>query len=131
MSRTALFDVLFELAESETVEAAEGERWRRASSRLIGLRLVRLESLDSGGGAGLSATVVYNADMYGAATVAQMMRHFEVLLEAATADPERRIDDITLLSEAEEHQQLAEWNATVARNPRTRRSTSFPRSKSR
>ncbi|MDQ3257052.1 MAG: amino acid adenylation domain-containing protein, partial [Acidobacteriota bacterium] len=60
---------------------------------------------------------VYNADIYDAETIAQMMRHFRVVLDAVAVDANRRIDDIVLLDTDEEHQQLVEWNATHAAYP--------------
>ena len=49
-----------------------------------------------------------------------MLRHFEVLIDALASDPEQRIDDITLLSTAEEQQQLSGWNNTEASYPADR-----------
>jgi amino acid adenylation domain-containing protein len=41
-----------------------------------------------------------------------MLRHFRTLLEGIVANPEQRISELQLLTEAEKHQLLVEWNDT-------------------
>jgi len=117
MSRTALFDVLFELEEGAESPVAFGAARARLIDTNLGYGKYDVHLSMRGGADGLSATVVYNADLYDEATVGRMMRHFAVLLAAVASDAERRIDDITLLSAAEEQQQLETWNATAASYP--------------
>src|SRR6185436_19521669 len=45
-------------------------------------------------------------------TVARLLTRFEVLLEAVTRDPEQAPSALALLSRAERHQVLEEWNDT-------------------
>src|SRR5262249_12643997 len=66
---------------------------------------------------GLSGSLVYNADIYDRLTAEQILRHFEALLETVAGDPVRPIDDIHLLSVAEERQQLETWNRTQGSYP--------------
>ncbi|NOT58294.1 MAG: amino acid adenylation domain-containing protein, partial [Deltaproteobacteria bacterium] len=61
---------------------------------------------------GLTAALVYNTDLFEAATIARVLRHFEILLEAVIADPEQRLSDLPLLTTAERRQLLVEWNET-------------------
>ena len=96
-----------------------------ARAQLEGLRLEGME-VDSGkakfdltlelreGGGGFSGSFEYSTDLFDAATVEQLARHFEALVAAAVAEPERPIDDLPLLSAAEERQLLVEWNDTAA-----------------
>ena len=63
------------------------------------------------------AAFVYNTDLFEAATIARMLGHFQTLLEAAVADPERRLSDLPLLTEAERQQLLVEWNDTKTDHP--------------
>ena len=42
----------------------------------------------------------------------RMASHFQTLLEGIVANPEQRISDLPLLTEAEKHQLLVEWNNT-------------------
>jgi len=66
---------------------------------------------------GVTGTVEYNTDLFDAATIKRMVSHFRILLESAVANPERRLSELSLLSEEERHQQLVEWNDTGAEFP--------------
>jgi len=61
---------------------------------------------------GLEGAVEYSSDLFDAATIARMLLHFQVLLEAIVADPEQRLSALPLLTDAERHQLLVEWNDT-------------------
>ena len=61
---------------------------------------------------------MYNTDLFEAATIARMLGHFQILLEAMVADPEQRLSDLPLLTEAERQQLLVEWNDTKTDYPR-------------
>ena len=63
---------------------------------------------------GLVGTVEYATDLLDAATVDRLVLHYERLLTAALAAPERPAAELPLLSPAERHQAVAEWNDTVA-----------------
>ena len=67
---------------------------------------------------GLEGYVRYSADLFEAATVRRLLDHFEVLLEAAAANPDRRVSDLPLLTPAEQDA-LARWNQTSTLYPRT------------
>jgi amino acid adenylation domain-containing protein len=54
----------------------------------------------------------YRAELFAAPTIARMFDHFQRLLEAIVADPERCIGDLPMLTAAERHQLLVEWNDT-------------------
>ena len=66
---------------------------------------------------GLIATFAYNTDLFEDATIALMLGHFTTLLEAVVANPEGRVSDLPLLSEAERQQLLLEWNDTKTDDP--------------
>jgi amino acid adenylation domain-containing protein len=66
----------------------------------------------------LVGTFEYNADLFDAATISRMMAHFQNLLDAIIADPERRISDFLFLTEPERRQLLVDWNDTKADYPR-------------
>ena len=61
---------------------------------------------------GLTAALVYNTDLFEVGTIARMLGNFQTLLEAVVADPEQRLSDLPLLTEAERQQLLVEWNDT-------------------
>ena len=61
---------------------------------------------------GLGGEVEYSTALFDAATIERMMGHFRVLLEAICADPTQPVWQLPLLTPAEAHQLLVEWNAT-------------------
>jgi amino acid adenylation domain-containing protein/non-ribosomal peptide synthase protein (TIGR01720 family) len=117
MSRTALFDVLFNFENEEPTELNCGSASARIIETNLGYGKYDLNLSLRREADGLSGVLVYNADIYDDFTITQMMRHFEVILDAVTSIPDRRIDDIVLLSDEEEHQQLVTWNSTQASYP--------------
>jgi amino acid adenylation domain-containing protein len=66
----------------------------------------------------LSCVFQYNADLFEAATIERMAGHFQNLLEGIIINPEQRISDLPLLTEAERHRILVEWNDTKSDYPK-------------
>ncbi|ARU60371.1 hypothetical protein CBW65_04300 [Tumebacillus avium] len=66
---------------------------------------------------GLVAKFEYNTDLFDESTIVRMAQHFENLLSAAVANPERSIATLPLLSEAEHQQVVFEWNDTAIEVP--------------
>ncbi|MCP4656487.1 MAG: amino acid adenylation domain-containing protein, partial [bacterium] len=60
----------------------------------------------------LRGAVQYSIDLFDAATVHRLIGHLRTLLAAAAADPERRLSQLSLLTEAERHALLLEWSHT-------------------
>ena len=58
------------------------------------------------------ATFEYRTDLFVPATIKRMADHLQTLLAGATADPDIRVSDLPLLTEAERQHMLADWNAT-------------------
>ncbi|HWM91847.1 MAG TPA: amino acid adenylation domain-containing protein [Thermoanaerobaculia bacterium] len=54
----------------------------------------------------------YSRDLFDRATIARLLGSLTGLLEAAAAEPGRRLSELPLLSTAEQHQALVEWNDT-------------------
>jgi amino acid adenylation domain-containing protein len=109
LSRNPLFQVMFVLhsASLRTVElpgstlsAVEGD----SETAHFDLTLEMAETEQ-----GLTATFVYNTDLFDGGTIARMLENFQTLLEAVVADPAQRLSDLPLLRETE-RQQLMEWN---------------------
>ena len=69
---------------------------------------------------GLKGRLVYNADLFDDATIERMLGHLQTLLQGIVEDPDRHLSELPLLSEAERHQLLFEWNDTVTKYPRDR-----------
>lgn len=59
----------------------------------------------------------YNTDLFSATTISLMSEHFESLLESIVRDPLQPISILPLLTKAEKHKLLIEWNATRANYP--------------
>ena len=67
---------------------------------------------------GLICGIEYSEDLFEEATIKRMLGHFETLLESITANPDRPISDLPLLTKAEQ-EQLLEWNQTTTDYPRS------------
>ncbi|MCL8017553.1 amino acid adenylation domain-containing protein [Streptomyces sp. AS02] len=61
--------------------------------------------------------VEYAADLFDEATIRRLWDHYEVLLTAATAAPDRRVGELPYLTGDEVTRAVAEWNATEAAEP--------------
>ncbi|MGZ3460175.1 MAG: non-ribosomal peptide synthetase, partial [Archangium sp.] len=59
---------------------------------------------------GLSCTWEYSTDLFDRDTVVRMAGHFQKLLEGFAATPEAPLSELSLLSDGERHQMLAEWS---------------------
>jgi len=112
LSRNPLFQVMFVLHNASlrtielpglTLSPVEGD----SETAHFDLTLQILDTEQ-----GLTAAFVYNTDLFEAATIARMLGNFQTLLEAIVADPEQRLSDLPLLTEAERRQLLVEWNGT-------------------
>ena len=66
---------------------------------------------------GLAGYWEYDSDLFDATTVARFLGHFRLLLATATAEPERRLSDLPLLTAAERQAVLAEWTDTRVDRP--------------
>ncbi|HEY6548665.1 MAG TPA: condensation domain-containing protein, partial [Vicinamibacteria bacterium] len=67
----------------------------------------------------VAAQVLYNAELFDAASIERMLSHYLSLLEEAAVRPETRVSRLPLLSAAERAVAVKEWNATQADYPRT------------
>ena len=65
----------------------------------------------------LKGSAIFNTDLFDAETISRLLDHFHVLLEGIVADPDQRVADLPILSEAEKHQLLVEWNNTGGAPP--------------
>lgn len=61
---------------------------------------------------GLDGFIEYDTDLFDADTIDRMVGHFQTLLEGIAANPNQRISDLPILTEAERCRLLVEWNAT-------------------
>ena len=118
LSRNPLFQVMF------TVQNVP-----RADLRLPGLDVRRLD-IDTEASrfdftlyfteieAGLEGVLRFATDLFEPPTIERMLGHFEVLLGGIAADPDRRLSELPLLSEAERRTLITTWNDTRETYPR-------------
>ncbi|HEY9832541.1 MAG TPA: amino acid adenylation domain-containing protein [Stenomitos sp.] len=66
---------------------------------------------------GLTGGFEYSTDIFDEVTIARMAGHFQILLEGIVANPAQRLSELPLLTEAERHQLLIEWNDTNSEYP--------------
>ena len=59
----------------------------------------------------------YSTDLFDEARILRMLGHYQTLLESAALDPGQRLSELALLTEAERHQLLVEWNDTKVDYP--------------
>ncbi|NMF63752.1 non-ribosomal peptide synthetase, partial [Brasilonema octagenarum] len=66
---------------------------------------------------GLEGVWSYSADLFDATTITRIAQNFQTLLQAIVANPKERIAELPLLTTAERHQLLVEWNNTQVDYP--------------
>ena len=62
--------------------------------------------------------IEYSTDLFNRDRIERMAGHLQTLLEAIVADPDQSIATLPILTEAERHQILVEWNDTAADYPK-------------
>jgi amino acid adenylation domain-containing protein len=65
-------------------------------------------------GGGLGLGLEYNADLFDRVTAERMLGHLLSLLGEIAAAPQRRLEDLRLLTAGERHQVVAEWGRSLA-----------------
>ncbi len=114
MSHAPLFQVMFSLQNAlmPPIELAD-----------LSLTLVEIDSgtakfdltLDLTETAeGVRGWFEYNTDLFEVATIARMGEHLQTLLKGIVANPDLRLADLPLLTDAERHRLLVGWNDTQA-----------------
>ena len=116
--RHPLFQVLFALhSASEAALALDGLDVERVSPGSHGAKFdLTVTARESG--TTLRLTWQYATDLFDAATIESMAAHFTILLGAAAADPDGRIDALPMLSASERKRLLIDWNDTATAYPR-------------
>ncbi|MFG3700935.1 amino acid adenylation domain-containing protein [Micromonospora sp. NPDC047620] len=117
LSRNALFQVMVNLLNLPEQELAmTGLRVEQLTvepgTAQVDLALYAYDRPD-----GLLCCLEYNTALFDPGTAERMLAHLETLLTAFVADPDGRLADVEILTSAERHRQLGEWNATAAPVP--------------
>ncbi|MEP6515210.1 non-ribosomal peptide synthetase [Microcoleus vaginatus] len=66
----------------------------------------------------LALKIGYSSNRFEDSAIARMLGHLQTLLEGMTANPERKLSELPLLSAAERQQLLVQWNDTQADYPK-------------
>src|SRR2546421_10704551 len=66
---------------------------------------------------GIEAVLEYNTDLFEPATVKRMLAHWQQALQALVQQPDQRVADVSLLTEAERALLLDTWNTTQRAYP--------------
>ena len=110
LSRHPLFQVLFTLQDGGELKLSGLELiWMDTANDIAKFDLSFFISETE---TGLYAWFEYDTELFERPTIARMLRHFGVLLEGITANPETRLSELPILTDAEQ-EQLREWNQTT------------------
>lgn len=117
LSRNPLFQVMFQLYTPHDPGITIPNL--SVSRQILDSGTAKFDLLFSLGdrGSGLYGGIEYSTDLFEEATIIRLIGHYQRLLEEIIADPTSRIDEIPLLTPAEETQLLVEWNATTGAFP--------------
>lgn len=67
---------------------------------------------------GLMGVFEYNTDLFDRVTITRMVEHFRNLLSGIVKNPGQRLSELPLLTQAQRHQLLVEWNETQTKYPK-------------
>ncbi|KAB8332627.1 non-ribosomal peptide synthetase [Scytonema tolypothrichoides VB-61278] len=65
----------------------------------------------------LRGSLEYNTDLFNAETITRMVEHFRTMLSGIVTNPQARLSDLPVLTAAQLHQQVVEWNDTSTNYP--------------
>jgi amino acid adenylation domain-containing protein len=118
LGHSPLFQVLFILQNTPAEEAAApGLTLRPHLDVYHGVSRFDLTLSATETGGGLLGYLEFKTDLLEAATAARWLGHLGTLLAAAAAEPERRLSELPVLSDAERRQLLDDWNDTATEVP--------------
>src|SRR5581483_19946 len=120
MSRIALMDVLFQFENDPLLAMPMADVTARVIETNFGFGKYDLNFYVFDDSEGMSGVLAYNTDIYNEWLMAQMLRHFKVVLDILITDPGTLIKDIKLLGPHELKQQFDEWNRTEREYPKGR-----------
>jgi amino acid adenylation domain-containing protein/FkbM family methyltransferase len=66
---------------------------------------------------GLAGSMEYNTDLFDATTVKRMLGHYQTILASIIANPDQRLSQLAMLTDAERHHLLMDFNQTATLYP--------------
>src|SRR5712692_7629179 len=118
LSRNPLFQVAFQLFSAPSTTLVPPNQIPPLRSTDTGSVKLDLRFDLRQAAHGLQGHLEYNTDLFDSATVARIAGHFSTLLQGIVADPERRISELPILTQAEREQLFVQWNQTRADYPK-------------
>src|SRR5262249_17823932 len=120
LSHNPLFQVMF------TLQNAPRESLELSGLQLNSMKLddgvekfdLTLAMVESGGE--LAGVFSYSTDLFEAATIERMCRHYLNLLEEILVHPQCRVMELPFMSRQERQEIIVEWNQTATDYPRDR-----------
>ncbi|HEX6290947.1 MAG TPA: condensation domain-containing protein [Herpetosiphonaceae bacterium] len=109
MSRSPLFQVMFALQNAPRPVVEQGGLTLQPINVDLGTARFDLSLSIREHEQGLAATLLYNTDVFDAATVSRMLEHYHTLLQSIVSDADQRISALPILTDAE-RQQLLAWS---------------------
>ncbi|MCE6981589.1 amino acid adenylation domain-containing protein, partial [Pseudomonas frederiksbergensis] len=117
MSRTALFDVLFNFQHSTDTHTLVAGLAVNTLETNLGYGKNDLHLLITAGEQHWAGHLAYNAEFFDREFIQQMMGHYVRVLEAVVDNPQQRVDDVPLLDTAERQRQILDFNDSEAAWP--------------
>ena len=113
-SRTPLFDVMFVLQNTPASNIDVAGITFKDCELDPGIAAYDLTLSVEDTPSGLVGWIEYNCDLFDSDTIARMVDHWQVLLQNISIDPDRRIEEIDILSASEVERVLGNWSGTIA-----------------
>ncbi|GLU36611.1 amino acid adenylation domain-containing protein [Pseudomonas sp. NBRC 100443] len=120
LSHSPLFQVMYnhqpQVADIEALDDVAGLRLSRLDWQSCTTQFdLSLDTYEKGGR--LYAALTYATDLFEAATIERMARHWQNLLRAMIDEPQRAVGELPMLDAGEREMILQQWNATAAEYP--------------
>ncbi|NLH05978.1 MAG: AMP-binding protein [Chloroflexi bacterium] len=117
MSHTPLFQVMFALQNApvkvrQVSDLTLSSFEAHSGTSKFDMTLFAVEHEDR-----ISGALEFSTELWDRSTIERLLRHFETLLEAIVRDPAEPISRLPLLTEAERHTLLVEWNSRTLDYP--------------
>jgi len=112
--RTPLFEIILGFENSPVVNPGRG---RDDDNPMPGIRTIERTNypltLKAFPGSELGFEALYDCVRFDKDTIVKLLDHVRTLLDSMATNPDRRLEEISLLTEAERHQLLTQWNDTA------------------
>ncbi|WP_447599366.1 amino acid adenylation domain-containing protein [Nitrospira sp. Nam80] len=117
LSYSPLFQVMFSLDQDhlQWVDVPDIEVTRLKAELQHSRFDLTLDLTERDGG--LTGELEYSTDLFEAETITRLVRHYRLVLAQLLGAPETRLSEVELLTEAERHCAVVDWNATAAAYP--------------